>query len=120
MIRDLHLRTGSLVVDGGCGPGLWTPLLAKAIGPAGRIIGVDISTEALVTAQQRSQDKPYRRRGQYKCAPMEQLPLPRGSADVIFSANVTQYLPDPKDTFSAMWQDLKCSGEVGIKDIGFC
>jgi SAM-dependent methyltransferase len=119
MIRDLHLRTGSLVVDAGCGPGLWTPLLAKAIGPAGQIIGVDISTEALVTAQQRSQDKPYRRRVQYKCAPMEQLPLPRGSADVIFSANVSQYLPDPSDTFAAMGQYLKCGGQLVIKDIDF-
>jgi ubiquinone/menaquinone biosynthesis C-methylase UbiE len=119
MIRDLHLRSGSLVVDAGCGPGLWTPLLAKAIGGTGRIIGVDISTEALVTAQHRSQDKPYRRQVQYKCAPMEQLPLPRGSADVIFSANVSQYLPDPSATFADMGQYLKCGGQLIIKDIDF-
>ncbi len=119
MIRDLHLRPGSLVVDAGCGPGLWTPLLAKAIGPAGRIIGVDISAEALVTAQQRSQDKPYHRQVQYKRAPMEQLPLPRGLADVIFSANVSQYLPDPSATFAAMGQYLKCGGQLVIKDIDF-
>lgn len=119
MIRDLHLRPGSLVVDAGCGPGLWTPLLAKAIGPAGRIIGVDISAEALVTAQQRSQDKPYHRQVQYKRAPMEQLPLPRGSANVIFSANVSQYLPDPSATFAAMGQYLKCGGQLVIKDIDF-
>src|SRR5258708_2694512 len=119
MIRDLHLRPGSLVVDAGCGPGLWTPLLAKAIGPAGRIIGVDISAEALVTAQQRSQDKPYHRQVQYKRAPMEQLPLPRRSANVIFSANVSQYLPDPSATFAAMGQYLKCGGQLVIKDIDF-
>jgi trans-aconitate methyltransferase len=53
MIRDLHLERGSLVVDAGCGPGLWTPMLARAIGPLGRITGVDISTEALITAQPR-------------------------------------------------------------------
>src|SRR5579875_1917996 len=43
MIRDLEIRPGSFVVDAGCGPGLWTPLLAEAIGPKGRILGVDIS-----------------------------------------------------------------------------
>src|SRR3984893_1578323 len=111
MIRDLHLRPGSLVVDAGCGPGLWTPLLAKDIGPAGRIIGVTISAKALVTPKQRSQNKPYHRQVQYKRAPMEQLPLPRGSADIIFSANVSQYLPDPSATFAAMGQYLKRGGQ---------
>ena len=60
MIRDLQLEPESFVVDAGCGPGLWTPLLAKAIGPHGRILGVDISAQALVTAQQRSYGKPLR------------------------------------------------------------
>ncbi|MBV9708576.1 MAG: hypothetical protein JO125_14355, partial [Chloroflexi bacterium] len=36
MIRDLNLKKGSFVVDAGCGPGLWTPLLASAIGSRGR------------------------------------------------------------------------------------
>src|SRR5260221_6465451 len=82
-------------------------------------MGVDISAEAVVTDQQRSQDKPYHRQVQYKRAPMEQLPLPRGSADVIFSANVSQYLPDPSATFAAMGQYLKCGGQLVIKDIDF-
>ena len=55
MVRDLHLKRGSYVVDAGCGPGLWTPLLARAIGPRGHITGIDISPAALITAQQRSQ-----------------------------------------------------------------
>ena len=54
MIRDLHLKKGSLVIDAGCGPGLWTPLLAEAIGPRDHIIGVDISVARLVTAPRRS------------------------------------------------------------------
>src|SRR5947199_7828610 len=66
MIRDLHLEPSSVIVDAGCGPGLWIPLFADAIGPQGRIIGVDISTEALVAAQQRSKGKKYERQVQYK------------------------------------------------------
>src|SRR5512135_1984300 len=75
MIRDLQLTGGCLVVDAGCGPGLWTPLLAEAIGPHGRIIGVDISLEALVTAQRRNRQSSYYHRVQYKRASLEQLPL---------------------------------------------
>ena len=119
MIRDLHLKPGNLVVDAGCGPGLWTPLLARFIGPRGRIIGVDISAEALVTAQRRNKDRWYSRMVQYRCATLEQLPLARGTADVIFSANVSQYLPQPVNTFAAMGQYLTDGGRIVIKDIDF-
>jgi ubiquinone/menaquinone biosynthesis C-methylase UbiE len=119
MIRDLHLERGSRVVDAGCGPGLWTPMLARAIGPQGRITGVDISIEALVTAQQRSQDKWYAPQLQLRRGTLEQLPVQPGTAHMIFSANVCQYLPDPVSTFAAMGRYLTYGGQLAIKDIDF-
>jgi ubiquinone/menaquinone biosynthesis C-methylase UbiE len=119
MIQDLHLKRGSTVVDAGCGPGLWTPLLAKALGPRGHIVGVDISAEALVTAQQRMQGQWYAGRVQYKQGSMEQLPLPYGTAHTIFSANVSQYLLDPVETFASMGRYLVSGGRLIIKDIDF-
>lgn len=119
MIRDLQLERGSFIVDAGCGPGLWTPLLAEAVGPAGRILGVDISAEALITAQQRSHKAWYHSQVQYKRADLEQLPIARASADVIFSANVSQYLPNPVATFAAMGHYLADNGRLIVKDIDF-
>jgi len=119
MIRDLQLKPGGFTVDAGCGPGLWTPLLAQALGPAGRILGIDISMEALVTAQHRSLNAWYRHQVQYKKAVLEQLPLEDGAADIIFSANVSQYLSDPVHTFAAMGPYLKEGGRLIIKDIDF-
>jgi ubiquinone/menaquinone biosynthesis C-methylase UbiE len=119
MIRDLQLKKGSYVIDAGCGPGLWTPLLARAVGTRGRITGVDISPAALVTAHQRSQGQWYQRQVQYKQGALEHLPAQASCADVIFSANVSQYLPDPVGTFSAMSQYLVSGGRLVIKDIDF-
>ena len=119
MIRDLHLRRGSFLVDAGCGPGLWTPLLARSIGQQGRITGIDISPAALVTAQQHLQGTWYRHITQYKQGMLEDLPVLPGSADVIFSANVSQYLPDPVSTFASMGRYLKRGGRLAIKDIDF-
>ena len=119
MIRDLQLEQGSFVVDAGCGPGLWTPLLAQAIGPAGRILGIDISAEALITAQKRSSTTWYRHQVQYKRASLEQLPIFRGSADIVFSANVSQYLSNPVQTFASMGPYLKQGGRLIVKDIDF-
>jgi len=119
MVRNLNLRRGSTLIDAGCGPGMWTPLLAKAIGPEGHIIGVDISIEALITARQRNRDAWYRHLVEYRQAALEQLPITPGTADAIFSANVSQYLPQPVETFAAMGRYLTNGGRLIIKDIDF-
>jgi ubiquinone/menaquinone biosynthesis C-methylase UbiE len=119
MIKDIRFNHGSLVVDAGCGPGLWTPLLARAIGYEGHILGVDISPEALVTAHRRMHGQWYERMVQYKQSLLEQLPVPFGSVDIIFSANVSQYLPDPVTTFASMGNYIAPGGRLVIKDIDF-
>src|SRR5680860_236148 len=56
-IRALQLKPGDRVLDIGCGTGLNFPLLREAVGPGGRIVGVDISGEML----QRSRTRAARR-----------------------------------------------------------
>ncbi len=119
MIRDIQFKRGCNVVDAGCGPGLWSPLLARAIGLKGHILGVDLSPETLVTAHHRSHGKWYQRLVQYKYGALDQLPVPFGKVDVIFSANVSQYLADPVKTFAAMGHYLIPGGRLVIKDIDF-
>lgn len=119
MIQDLNLPRGCFLIDAGCGPGLWTPLLAEAIGPEGHIIGIDISSEALITAQRRSHNSWYRHLVEYKQAALEQLPVAQGTADAIFSANVSQYFPRPVETFAAMGRYLAEGGRLIVKDIDF-
>lgn len=119
MIQDLQLKSGSRLVDAGCGPGLWTPLLAKALGSQGRIIGVDLSAEALVTARQRSRGQWYENQVHYKQSSLEHLPVASGSIHTIFSANVSQYLPDPVQTFARLGHYLLPGGRLAVKDIDF-
>lgn len=52
-VAALKLHTGDTVVDIACGTGANFPLLQKAIGSAGRIIGVDLTDAMLAQARQR-------------------------------------------------------------------
>ena len=117
MIRDLGIAQRSFVVDAGCGPGLWTPLFAEAIGPKGHILGIDISAKALVAAQERAAETDYRQQVQYKLASLEQLPLHHSKADLIFCANVCQYFSAPVATFAAIGPYLQQGGRLAVKDM---
>ena len=50
-IRALGLRPGHTVVDVACGTGQNFPFLEQAIGPEGRIVGVDLTDAMLAQAQ---------------------------------------------------------------------
>ena len=52
-IDALHLRPGDVVLDAGCGTGWCLPRLARAVGPAGRIVAFDPSPEMLALARTR-------------------------------------------------------------------
>ncbi|MCL4865691.1 MAG: methyltransferase domain-containing protein [Gemmatimonadales bacterium] len=52
-VRALALRPGATVVDLGCGTGRNLPLLTSAVGPKGRVIGVDLTSAMLRAAERR-------------------------------------------------------------------
>jgi len=49
----LRLRRGATVLDVGCGTGASLPALVEAVGPAGRVVGVEQSGEMLARCRQR-------------------------------------------------------------------
>jgi ubiquinone/menaquinone biosynthesis C-methylase UbiE len=52
-VQALGVRPGDTVVDMACGTGLNFSLLQQAVGPGGRLIGVDLTDAMLAVAQQR-------------------------------------------------------------------
>jgi ubiquinone/menaquinone biosynthesis C-methylase UbiE len=52
-VQALGLRSGDTVIDIACGTGLNFPLLQKAVGPGGQIVGVDMTDAMLARAQDR-------------------------------------------------------------------
>jgi ubiquinone/menaquinone biosynthesis C-methylase UbiE len=53
VVEALGLGPGDTVIDIACGTGLNFPLIEAAIGPAGRIVGVDLTDAMLARAQHR-------------------------------------------------------------------
>lgn len=55
-VQALNLRRGDVVVEIGCGTGLNFSLLQEAVGPTGKIIGVDLTDAMLAQAHKRVED----------------------------------------------------------------
>lgn len=54
-VAALDPQPGDLVYDLGCGTGLLFPHLVRAVGPTGRVVGVDLSEGMLAIARRRVQ-----------------------------------------------------------------
>jgi len=52
-VQALGLHAGDIVIDVACGTGLNFPLIEEAIGPSGRLLGVDLTDAMLARAQDR-------------------------------------------------------------------
>lgn len=52
-VAALRLSPGGQVLDLGCGGGGSFPWLVKAVGPAGKVVGVDISPQSCINARRR-------------------------------------------------------------------
>jgi ubiquinone/menaquinone biosynthesis C-methylase UbiE len=53
LLRTLDAQPGALIADVGAGDGFFTVRIARAVGPTGRVVAVDISESALATLRDR-------------------------------------------------------------------
>lgn len=93
-VQHLQLRSGDCVLDLGCGTGMSLPLLHDAVGPAGRVVAVDLSPEMLDQARSRVQRERWGN-VELLCSAVEDAPLPR-HADAAFFHFTHDILQSPQ------------------------
>ncbi len=58
LIREAGLGTGQRILEPGCGTGRLTQVLARVVGPAGRVVALDISSAMVAACRQRLAGSP--------------------------------------------------------------
>jgi ubiquinone/menaquinone biosynthesis C-methylase UbiE len=91
-VHSLNLRRGDVVVDIGCGTGLNFAPLQEAVGPEGKIIGVDLTDAMLEQARQRTIDHGWKN-VELVQSDAVQYEFPK-QVDGVISAFALTFIPD--------------------------
>lgn len=106
----LELGWGASVLDIGCGPGNLTVALAKAVGPDGLAIGLDISASMLDRAVKRSMPT----NTGYLRADAERLPLREAVVDAASCALLLHLVDDVGSALDQVARVLRPGGRIAL------
>jgi arsenite methyltransferase len=109
-IEWLSIPEGGVALDVGCGPGSVTGSLARAAGPDGLALGVDIS-KAMLARAVRAQAGPQTG---FMLADAQQLPLRDETVDAVVSIAVLQLIPEPEKALTEMGRVLRPGGRLAV------
>jgi arsenite methyltransferase len=115
-LHALALRPGEHVLDVGSGPGLLVAEMAQAVGPAGRVTGLDVSDAMLALGQRRCADLTGAGPVSFVKADATALPFTDGAFDVAVSTQVYEYVADVPTALAELHRVLRPDGRVLILD----
>ena len=114
-VQALGLLPGDTVVDVACGTGLNFSLLEEAIGPDGRLVGVDLTDAMLAQARERVETKGWRNVDLVQ-ADAAAFEFPTG-VDAILSTYALSHMPECGDVIAHGAAALSAGGRWVVLDL---
>jgi arsenite methyltransferase len=111
-----RIEEGATVLDLGCGAGTDLLIAAQMVGPAGRVIGVDMTTSMLERAAASAAEMGLSNVELHESL-VESLPVADATVDVVISNGVIDLVPDKDAVFDEIDRVLRPGGRLQIADV---
>jgi arsenite methyltransferase len=116
-VRHARLVPGEVVLDVGCGGGIDTILAARKVGPAGRVIGLDLLEDMVERAQATTEAAGVDAWVELRTGEMEAIPLPDQSVDVVVSNGVINLSARKSRALAEIHRVLRAGGRLCVADL---
>jgi ubiquinone/menaquinone biosynthesis C-methylase UbiE len=113
VVDEMKINAGQVVLDLGCGPGTDLGAFAAAVGPAGRVVGIDSDPAAVSPARRLVSDWPQTT---VEVADAHALPLSAGSVDRVHTDRVLQHVDNPASVIAEVARVLRPSGVAAFAE----
>ena len=113
-VADLH--EGETVLDLGSGAGADVLISARRVGPAGRVIGLDMTDEMLALARANAAAAGVEN-VEFVKGYIEDIPLPDASVDVVISNCVINLAADKRTVLAEAARVLRPGGRFAVSDV---
>ena len=110
------IESGQTVLDLGSGAGNDVFVARTLVGPAGKVIGVDM-TPAMIALANKNKEKLKYENVEFILADIEKLPIPDESIDTVISNCVLNLVTDKFKTYKEIYRVLKPGGHFSISDV---
>ena len=116
-LRIGPIEAGETVLDIGCGAGMDLLLAARGAGPAGRVIGVDMTPSMIERAKRAALKSGLWATIEIRRGMAEELPVENESIDVAISNGVLNLSFDKTRSFGEIYRVLRPGGRLYLADV---
>jgi len=117
LLDEIRPLEGKKILDVGCGTGDTALKLAKEVGPNGKAVGIDFSSEGIRKAKKKALELGSDRVTEFRVADAEKLPFEDDYFDVVISECVVCLAPNKQTTLSEKARVLKPGGKIVMHDV---